>query len=341
MKSHRGTVTNFFPSFIDTGGPGTYSQLLIIKEYMTRMANDIRVDECDLYPADYFDIMGGLVTILLGYLKMNVDDAIDALVSVASAVFPPDAYEASDREENLNNLKEAVEALLEEKNVPLDMKMHDRRQPSTNCKIAIYAASSANLSHPAIFRTYTTRGTSLNPTIVEAICATMAVPSLFAPVKIGPRLREQSFVGGAVGTNNPTRELLKEAANVFGKDRRVAQILSIGAGRARLLALDHSGDTDSLGRLVKDMAADCGIVARELATRLHSVQAYLRLNVDRGMESIKMHDWASLGAIESHTSAYVEITTISEAIDASLRHILDRIGSATLGQISKQICVLL
>lgn len=151
-------------------------------------------------------------------------------------------------------------------------------------------------------------------------------------------MREQTFVGGALGANNPTRELLKEAANVFGKNRRVAQILSIGSGRARLMALDQSAGTDGVSRLVKEMAIDSGIVARELSTRLHNVQAYLRLNVDRGMENIKMHDWSCLGAIESHTSTYVEISAITESIDASLRHLQDRIGSATLGQISMPIC---
>jgi hypothetical protein len=44
----------------DSGGPGTYSQLLIIKEYMVRLANDLKIDEGDVYPADYFDLMGGV-----------------------------------------------------------------------------------------------------------------------------------------------------------------------------------------------------------------------------------------------------------------------------------------
>ena len=47
-------------SSTDNGGPGTYSQLLIVKEYMARIAHDFEVDECDIYPADYFDLMGGV-----------------------------------------------------------------------------------------------------------------------------------------------------------------------------------------------------------------------------------------------------------------------------------------
>jgi hypothetical protein len=44
----------------DSGGPGTYSQLLILREYMVRLANDLGIDEGDVYPADYFDLMGGV-----------------------------------------------------------------------------------------------------------------------------------------------------------------------------------------------------------------------------------------------------------------------------------------
>jgi hypothetical protein len=44
----------------DNGGPGTYSQLLILREYMARLANDLDVAEEDVYPADYFDMMGGV-----------------------------------------------------------------------------------------------------------------------------------------------------------------------------------------------------------------------------------------------------------------------------------------
>ncbi len=44
----------------DSGGPGTYSQLLILKEYMSRLAIDLDVPEEEVYPADYFDLIGGV-----------------------------------------------------------------------------------------------------------------------------------------------------------------------------------------------------------------------------------------------------------------------------------------
>jgi hypothetical protein len=162
----------------------------------------------------------------------------------------------------------------------------------------------------------------------------MAVPSLFSPITIGPQLRKQSFIGGALGANNPTRELLKEASATFGLDRRVAQVLSIGSGLPRVVSIESSVEDGGIYRLVKDISTDCEMVAQELSTRLYTIDAYLRLNVDRGMELVTMTDWDDLGLIETHTAAYIATTTVTGALDTSVRHLQDRNGTLTLAQIS-------
>jgi hypothetical protein len=161
----------------------------------------------------------------------------------------------------------------------------------------------------------------------------MATPLHFSPVKIGPRQRQQTFIGGALGANNPTRELLKEASIVFGKDQRVAQIISIGSGLPRVPSLDSS-TKGGLDRLMNGLATDCEMVAQELHARLYNVSAYFRLNVDRGMESLVMEEWSELGDIESHTEAYVAVASVSESLDLSLRNLRGRIGTVALGQLS-------
>jgi hypothetical protein len=290
---------------------------------------------------------------MLGHLRMNVDEAIDALVSVATAVFPYEVPEKCDSETNMKHLKEAVENMLQARQIPHDTKMNDKDGPSVKCKVyvstsrvrmqliyfrALYAATKANLSHPTIFRTYPSRGSGFNPTIVEAICSTIASPSLFPPVKIGSRPREQNFAGGPLGANNPTRELLKEANTAFGKDRKVAQILSVGCGRPKVLSSNESVATGGISLLLQDLAWDCEMVAQELSARLFNIDAYLRLNVDRGMESIRMDEWNELGNIEIHTNAYMQTNATSEALEASLRRMKERIGTVTLGQISAYAC---
>ena len=162
------------------------------------------------------------------------------------------------------------------------------------------------------------------------------MPSLFLPVKIGPQRLEQSFVGGVLGANNPTRLLLEEALMIFGKERRVAHILNIGCGLPRVLSVNPS-DVTGAHRLLKETAADCEMVAHELSTRLFNSDVYFRLNVERGMEDIGMEDWNGLGAIESHTSAYIATIAVSKVIDKSLRRLRERVATATLSQISECI----
>ena len=161
----------------------------------------------------------------------------------------------------------------------------------------------------------------------------MAISSHFAPVKIGPRMRQQSFIGGALGANNPTRLLLSEASNAFGGDQRVAQIISLGSGSIKSLSLDAVSET-GVSRLGNEIVADCEMVAQELSTRLFNVDVYLRLKVEKGMDNICIDNWLELGEIEGHTRVYFENPAVSEALDSSLRRLQEKVGTTTLGQIS-------
>jgi hypothetical protein len=162
----------------------------------------------------------------------------------------------------------------------------------------------------------------------------MVARSCFSSINIGLPGREQTFIGGPRGVNNPTRELLREARAVFGKDKLVAQIISLGCGRSHVLSVERDANTEGVGRSVQDMAEDCETVAKELSTRFCDMAAYLRLDVERGMENVLMNDWGRLGPIETHTSAYVERAEISEIIEDSLRRLQGDTGTVTLGEIS-------
>jgi hypothetical protein len=161
----------------------------------------------------------------------------------------------------------------------------------------------------------------------------MATPPYFVPVQIGRS--HQSFVGGAVGTNNPTRELLKEASAVFGNERRVAQILSVGCAIPPVQSLEAMTNEAGPSRLLKEIPIDCQTVATELTARLYNVDAYVRLSVEKGIGSIEVDQWGTLGDIEAHTARYIESQTISHALETSLKRLKRRSGTVTLGHLSK------
>ena len=139
-------------------------------------------------------------------------------------------------------------------------------------------------------------------------------------------------MGSPNGTSNPIRELLKEAASVFGKNRRVCQILSLGSGLTHVLCVDPPEGIPSGKKLLRTMSADSEMTAKEMLSRLSHLDVYLRLNVDRGMEDASMTDWRDMGAIESHMSAYVDALT--EVIENALGRLRDKFGAVTFDQLS-------
>jgi hypothetical protein len=197
----------------------------------------------------------------------------------------------------------------------------------------VFATPTADVTHCQLFRTYSSRRGFLDCTFVEAACATLSISSHFSSVSIGPHLLEQTFASASFGFNNPTREMIKEAEVQFGSNTRVSTILSIGSGHTALISFNvpEPARYESL----KGVAADCEQVARELAAQLFNVDAYLRLNVDRGMENMELSDWKGPGTILGYTSAYLEVPAVTKAIDSSIGKLQDKVGSVTLGQLSR------
>jgi hypothetical protein len=82
---------------------------------------------------------------MLGHLRMNVDEAVDALITVATTVFGEDSQDPVDPVTNSKHLKEAIEELLQTREIPVDSKMYERDRPQTRCKVYGYSCYTAPL----------------------------------------------------------------------------------------------------------------------------------------------------------------------------------------------------
>jgi hypothetical protein len=203
------------------------------------------------------------------------------------------------------------------------------------------AASADDISSCEIFRTYRSRQSSIDCTLIDALCASLAIPSLLDPVPIGPKLRQRRFIGGALGFYNPTRELLKEAKMVYGDDQRVALVLSLGSGSPSIMSIESSTSLSfNMESLVKYIGTDCERVAREMAIQSIQVDAYVRLNVNRGLEDTRFDDWNCISSIEGPIKTYLEASSVTQAVDTASEKISKRIGSITLGQLSMYSCTM-
>jgi hypothetical protein len=116
--------------------------------------------------------------------------------------------------------------------------------------------------------------------------------------------------------NNAAIEVIKEEEKQFHHPQD-------WSGRPAVVAFDGPTLLNGIER-----------VAQELATQPFNVDAYLRLNVDRGMENTEMSNWDELGAIEGYTETYLAVTVVTKAIDPGLKRLQDRVGAITLGQLS-------
>jgi hypothetical protein len=70
-----------------------------------------------------------LVSVMLGHLTMNADEAIDALITVATTIFPEGSQDVPELEANSKNLKDAIEEMLQTKGISVNAKMHERDRP--------------------------------------------------------------------------------------------------------------------------------------------------------------------------------------------------------------------
>jgi hypothetical protein len=191
------------------------------------------------------------------------------------------------------------------------------------------------MGHCHAFRTYRSRQAG-GPecSFVDVACAAIADPDTFSPVSIGRSLTEQHFCGPPMGSSNPIRAVLKEARLVFGEDRPLSLLLSVGGGQSAPLSVQSSvslphGRLEFIARAVQD----CERTASEISQQLSEVDAYLRLDVDKGLENLKISDWHRLGAIKSHTDVYIQSFPISDKIDKALGLLQSASGKFTLGNL--------
>jgi len=164
-----------------------------------------------------------------------------------------------------------------------------------------------------ILRSYESRHSSNNPTIIEAISISWAILGLFEPVRVGAEHKQEELVSAVDGYSNPTMQAVNEVYEAFGKDKRVCFLLSLGAGRALPRSLSVDGSI-----ITQEIARDTESTADQLGRRYSCLKIYFRLSVDRNIECAtgpRLGIQERLAIINSHTSAYLETHDASETLD--------------------------
>jgi len=158
-------------------------------------------------------------------------------------------------------------------------------------------------------------------------------------IHIGEKGLEEEFIDAGLGCNNPVRQVLEEAENVFGPSRHIACIISIGTGQRDVIGL-RSPDAfqkalpSGLVTVLKQIATDCESAAEDIEKRFkRSTNVYFRFNVEQGIQGVTLAEWEKLGEVTQHTVQYIEKSVVNQKIDAAVKAIRGRkavIGTAQL-----------
>lgn len=202
-----------------------------------------------------------------------------------------------------------------------DAELKDLR--SDLCRTFVVSTSLRSADGAVRMRTYDTLTADAFPArIWEVARATSAAPTFFPPICID----DVSYGDGGTGWNNPTKEAIVEAQNIW-PNRPIGCVVSIGTGLEEALQLNDNTQEvvcfvnaifqKTSPRVAFQVAVaeycvkcltSCEIAHRELAEnpeRIILEGNYFRLNVPQGMSKIGLDEWDKLEDMVALTKSYM------------------------------------
>jgi len=261
---------------------------------------------------------------MLGRLQMTTDEALEIYNDLAQVIFSEKNKKRKGKDGSFKatTLQQKVEEIVAKKG--LGEFILDPSSDSRKGKAFVCAMPANSMANPRRFRTYRVRANeNANCKIWEAARATTAAPTFFKRIAIGDEGQaKEEFVDGGLACNNPANQVLDEARVIFGNNRPVRCLVSIGTGHPGTIGLAKPDafqrilPTDLI-QVLKKIATDCENTARELKRRFATAEKfYFRFNVAHGAEGILLEEWNKMGPLTEHTKAYMdeESTYIDEVV---------------------------
>ncbi|KAE9379634.1 hypothetical protein N431DRAFT_364884, partial [Stipitochalara longipes BDJ] len=279
-----------------------------------------------LLPCEVFDMIagtstGGLIAIMLGMLRMDVQTCIDEYIKLAPRIFPLEGFVSRrsltkaykvllgryrfDPRPLEQEIKRLVNERFNDAKERRGVRMRSELAPD-RCKVFVCSNTEKHVKL-TLFRNYSAPWDNTeNCEIWEACRATSAAPTFFPPISIGnPPI---NYVDGALGHNNPIRSLCKEAKQLW-PSRNIASIISIGTGVPSSV---NSGPTlKPLMETLKAISTDAERTASQVLQEMEGTygrdqNVYFRFNVQRGLESVRLDEWKKLESIIVATRDYLD-----------------------------------
>ncbi|RKK66720.1 hypothetical protein BFJ69_g15140, partial [Fusarium oxysporum] len=297
---------------LDGGGVRGLSSLMILQNLMSTIDPDSPPKPCD-----YFDMIGGtstggLIAIMLGRLRMTVDECITAYASLSGKVFEKKCHRVKINGQlqgrfDTAALELAVKQILTDKGHGEDALLKD--PSNTACKVFV-CATSKETADTVCLTSYRPRGLThlFDSTMIWQACrATSAATTFFDPIAIGPF--QEQFVDGALGANNPVYTLWTQAQDAWGDNQlrsHLRCLVSIGTGVPALRPVRD--DVLGIGATLTSLATETEKTAEQFRrdkSGLDDEGRYYRFNVSHGLEDIGLEESKKQREIAAATGRYV------------------------------------
>ncbi|KAG7124123.1 Calcium-independent phospholipase A2-gamma like protein [Verticillium longisporum] len=311
---------------LDGGGVRSLSSLMILRSLMVTIDPDNPPKPCD-----YFDMIGGtntggLIAVMLGRLRMSVDECIAAFTSLCDGVFEKKKHHRVRMNGKLRGrfdsraLERAIKQILVRTNHDENILLRDA---SSSCRVFVCATSKETGDTVCLTSFRSPRSTHLFDctTVWEACRATSATATFFDPIAIGP-FGEQ-FVDGAVGgANNPVAVLWSQARDVWGAGLQgsLRCLVSIGTGVPALQPVRDNVLSILAALLTPALETETTAENfRRDKVDLDDDGRYFRFNVVRGLEQIGMDEVKKKAEIVAATGGYVASQDVLKQMRACAR----------------------
>ncbi|KAF2269767.1 FabD/lysophospholipase-like protein [Lojkania enalia] len=313
-EGHSSAVRKIF--CLDGGGVRGLASLMILKHLMQRLESQ---RGGRLEPWQEFDMIagtstGGLIAIMLGRLRMTVNECIDTYKVLSQRIFSPVHSKANIPARAITKLKaegkfesqpleQVVKEICRGRGLSETELLKDNSVDAP--KVFVCAAQGIN-SDSVVIRLYQSGSGEWDDLydickIWQAARATSAASTFFDPIEIG----HQMYVDGALRYNNPIEKADQESRELWPKEERL--IISVGTGSApgpNVL----TGNIADLGRTLAKTVTDSEEENARFRRRNKDMvekNLLFRFNVLHGLADVKLDEWEAIGEIMAHTGTYL------------------------------------
>ncbi|MCJ1349383.1 hypothetical protein MMC31_007623 [Peltigera leucophlebia] len=279
-------------------------------------------------PCHYFDYMagtstGGLIGIMLGRLRMSIDDCITEYETLGPKVFahprpfhlrtlrfwPCDKYDH-------RSLEKAIREVIDRRSPSVGGGDKNFASDENRCRTIVLSyrkQESRGVETPYVFRSYDNlhrnedpdkRLLDRNPGVADkneiwkVARATTAAPTYFKPMKID----HDEHLDGGFGANNPCAEICDEVRRMNNNaEHCVGTIVSVGTGKCLQGRFQGTGLKRYIGffYFATKWASESEMVHTNMA-RLN-IRSYARFNVETELGSMKLDEWRYRGSLRIKT----------------------------------------